>query len=262
MTDGLGREVGVPAGVRRAVSLAPSITEIVFAAGAGDRLVGVTSFCDHPAEVVDIAKVGDTLSPNVEAIVALEPDVVFVSTASQLQAFAGVLESRNIAVFVAAEGDIESVFRSIEQIGEVMGTADAAADTVKRLRRRAATVEATAGEGVRPGVFVQIDRAALYTVGRDSFIVDIVRRAGGDVVTAEVPTAYPKLSVEAAMALRPEVIILSDSADNREPHEAFRDSPAVKAGRVYRVNADIISRPGPRLVDAMEEIAGHLRDGK
>ncbi|MBA2379935.1 MAG: ABC transporter substrate-binding protein, partial [Blastocatellia bacterium] len=98
VTDGLGREVGLPAEVRRAVSLAPSITEIVFAAGAGDRLVGVTSFCDHPAEIVDIAKVGDTQSPNVEAIVALEPDVVFVSTASQLQAFTDVLEGRNIAV--------------------------------------------------------------------------------------------------------------------------------------------------------------------
>ena len=90
-------------------------------------------------------------------------------------------------------------------------------------------------------------------------MTEIVTRAGGESVTADVPTAYPRLSKETALALNPDAIILSDSEDNREPNEVFRNSNAVKNGRIYRINADIISRPGPRLVQALEEIAEHLK---
>ena len=114
----------------------------------------------------------------------------------------------------------------------------------------------------RPKVFVQISKEPLFTIGKQSFLTELVAQAGGHSVTAEVESAYPKISKETASALNPEVIILSDSEDNKEPNDVFKNSPAVKNGRVFKVNADILSRPGPRLVDALEQIARDLHPEK
>jgi iron complex transport system substrate-binding protein len=110
----------------------------------------------------------------------------------------------------------------------------------------------------RTRVVIQVSREPLFTIGKGAFLNDLIARAGGESITANVETAFPKLSKETASALNPDVIILSDSEDNQEANEAFENSPAVKNGRVYKINADIISRPGPRLVDALEQIAKFL----
>ncbi|MFN6963873.1 MAG: helical backbone metal receptor [Pyrinomonadaceae bacterium] len=257
LRDDLGREVKLPANVRRAVSLAPSVTELIFAAGGGDRLVGVTSYCDYPEAALSIGKVGDTQTPNIERIVALKPDVVFVSTASQLEAFTSTLAEQNIAVYVIDPKDIGEVTKKLRDLGEIFGTSQLADAAAAELERRAAVVAAK--DGVRPRVFVQISREPLFAVGRTSFIAPLVERAGGELVTKDIASAFPKLSKETASAMAPDVIVLSDSEDNREPNDAFKNSPAVLNGRVYRIDADIISRPGPRLVDALEQISGFLR---
>ena len=262
-TDDLGRKVQFPQKVDSVISLAPNLTEIVFAVGGGEKLVGVTSFCNYPAETKSIRKVSDTLTPNIEGIVALQPQVVFVSTASQLETFTKILNEQKITVFVTSPNSLEDIYKSIATVGEILGTSDRANDLVKEMKSRVAKVRDLAASTNRPKVFVQIDKNALYTIGRDSFITDIIARAGGISATADLATAYPKLSRESALALNPEVIILSESDDNREPNEVFRNSPAVKNGRVYKVNADLLSRPGPRIVDALEQIAGSfisLRD--
>ncbi|HXQ69288.1 MAG TPA: helical backbone metal receptor, partial [Pyrinomonadaceae bacterium] len=121
LTDDAGRNVTLPARVERVITLAPNLTEIVFAIGAGDRVVGNTSYCDYPPEARSVAKVGDTLHPSLERIIALRPQVVLVSTASQLEVFTQQLQSQNIAVFVTDPHDLEGVFKSIEQIGRMMG---------------------------------------------------------------------------------------------------------------------------------------------
>ncbi|MBC7900687.1 MAG: cobalamin-binding protein [Saprospiraceae bacterium] len=258
MTDDLGRSVKIPAKVERAISLAPNLTEIVFAVGAGDKLVGVTSFCNYPAEAQSIQKVSDTLTPNIENIIALKPQVVFVSTASQLESFMQTLDEQNIAVFVTAPDAIEGIYKSILDAGSILGTETNAEEVVTGLKKRVSVVESSTAEFERPKVFVQIDKNALYTIGKESFITDIIRRAGGVSVTADVGTAYPKLSKETALALRPDVIILSESDGNREPNEVFKNSPAVRNGKVFSVDADLLSRPGPRVVDALEKIAKYL----
>jgi len=262
VVDDLGRSVSVPVKIERAVSLAPSLTEMIFAAGAGDRLVGVTTYCNYPEEAKAIQKVGDTMTPNIESIIALKPQVVFVSTASQLEAFMATLAQQNIVVFVSDAKDLEGVYRNVEQLGDFFETKSRTAEVVENLKRRADFVRHGVGYSARAGnptrVFVQISTDPLFTIGKESFLTTIVRYAGGDSVTKEVPTAYPKLSKETALALAPEVIILSDSDDNKEPNAVFKNSPAVKNGRVYKINADIISRPGPRLVDAIEQISEKL----
>jgi iron complex transport system substrate-binding protein len=258
--DDLGREVRMPAKLERAVSLAPSITELIFAAGAGNKLVGVTTYCDFPAEAKSIQKIGDTQTPNVEAIIALKPQVVFVSTASQLEAFAKTLEDQSIAVYVVDVKGVDDVPNVVRQLGSFFGTLQQADANAIALYERMEKARAKDASTTRPRVFVQISDEPLFTIGKDSFLTGLIERAGGESVTKDLPTGYPKLSKETASALGPDVIILSDSGDNQKPNDALRDSPAVKTGRVLKINADILSRTGPRLVDALEMISKRLSE--
>lgn len=262
LTDDAGRRVSLPATVSRVISLAPNLTEIVFGVGAGDRLVGRTSYCDYPAEAKAIAEIGDTLHPSLERIIALKPQVVLISTASQLEVFTQQLQSQNIAVFVTDPRDLEGVFRSIAQIGEMLGQKDQANLLVQKLRERASAVENAVKQKPPVRVFYQVSAEPLYTAGHDAFVTDLLRRAGAASVTADVPGAWPKYSNESALAARPEAIILptggSMGTGNSTVTDALRQSPAVVAGRVYKINDDHLARPGPRAVDGLEEMAKAL----
>jgi len=276
ITDDLGRRVTIPTKITRAISLAPSVTESIFAVGAGDRLVGDTTYCNYPEEAKAIQKVGDTLNPNMETIVALRPDVVFVSGASQLETFTSTLDKNGIAVYVMNPSRLDEVIHNLEQLGIIFGSEDTSQKVVGELQDREMKITETLGTYPVPDeqlsdydkrvgqvrVFVQISKEPLFTIGKGAFLNDLLRSAGARSVTANVPSAFPKLSKETALTLRPDAIILSDSPDDQEPNEVFKDSPAVKNGRVYKINADIISRPGPRLIDALEEIAKDLHPEK
>ncbi len=258
ITDDLGKTVKIPNKIERAVSLAPNLTEIIFAVGAGNKLVGVTEYCNFPEEAQKIQKVGDTLKPNIENIIALKPQIVFVSTASQLETFTKTLEQQGITVFVTNPNNLESIYQSIEKVGEIFEVKDKSSALINGLKQRVTGVEEKAKNSTKPKVFVQLDKA-LYTIGKDSFITDLIVRAGGESVTKDLATAYPKLSKETALALNPDIIILSESPGNEEPNEAFKNSAAVKNGKVFKINADILSRPAPRIVDALEQLAGYLK---
>lgn len=257
VADDLGRKVVLPQKVSRIVSLAPNLTEIIFAIGAGEDLYGVTTFCNYPEEAKRIRRVGDTLKPNIESIIALRPDVVFVSTASQLEGFVNILKSRGISVFVTNPGSVEEVFESIGKIGLALGREKRARALVEELRSRFAAVEERTKGRRKPRVFVQLD-GSLYTIGKDSYLTELVESAGGRSVTSDVATAYPKISRERARALDPEAIVISVSPDNDEPNGVFKESRAVKNGRIIRIDADLLSRPGPRIAEALELLARGL----
>ena len=258
IADDLGRRVRLPERVTSAVSLAPNLTEITFAVGAGEQLVGVTSFCDYPEEARRIRRIGDTLAPNIENIIALKPQIVLVSTASQMENFTKTLDAQGIAYFVTNPNSLDDIYKTIYQIGEIFRREEKAYQVVDELKRRVAEIEARTADASDVKVFVQIDKNSLYTVGRDSFITDLIRRAGGESLTEDIATAYPKISKETALALNPERIILSESDNNREPNEVFANSPAVKNGKIFSVEADLLSRPGPRVVDGLERLARAL----
>ncbi len=274
VTDDLGRSVTIPVKVTRIISLAPNLTENIFAVGAGDRLVGVTTFCNYPEQAKEIAKIGDTMTPNMESIVALKPDVVFVSTASQIEAFMKTLDANGIAVYVTNPNSLDGVLKNLKQLGELFETQDTADKLVADLERRvenARCIDIRACGTVAPfgrklesptRVFVQISKEPLFTIGKQSFLTDLIGMTYAESVTKDIESAYPKLSKETAATLNPEAIILSESDDNKEPNEVFKNSPAVKNGRVYKVSADLLSRPGPRLVDALEQIARDLHPEK
>lgn len=256
VTDEAGKRVRLPVRPQRIVTLAPNLTEIVYAIGAGERLVGNTTFCDYPAEAKQVVKVGDTLQPNIERIIALKPEVIFVSTASQLETFTKQLDERGIAVFVTDPHDLEGVFRSIKTLGELLGQQAQAEKLVSDLRARAASVEEAVKALPSVTVFYQVSPSPLWTAGRRSWITDLIRRAGGKSVTGEVEGEWMRYSDEAALASRPEAIIMATSSDNRlDVAPALQKSPAALNKRVYGINGDYLSRPGPRLVEGLEQIA-------
>jgi len=263
VVDEGGRHLVVPQKIDRVISLAPSLTEIVFAIGANDKLVGVTSYCDYPAAAKRIAKVGDTIQPNVEAILALRPQLILVSTASQLEAFVQKMREQNIAVYVTDPRDLEGIFRTITNLGELLSARENADQVVGRLRARTAAVEAKVKDKPPVRVFFQLSREPLYTSGKDAYVTDMIRRAGGISVTADVPGAFPLYSAEAALASRPDAVVMTtgDSMSgplNARVSESLLRSPAVLNGRVYEINGDLISRPGPRAVDGLEQMAQAL----
>ena len=262
ITDDAGRRVSLPERVERVITLAPNLTEIVFAVGGGDRLVGNTTYCDYPAEAKAIAKIGDSLQPSLERIIALQPQVVLITTASQLEVFTQQLHNQNIAIFVTDPHDLEDIFRSIEQIGQILGQTEQASELVKRLRERTTAIEQTVQATKPVRVFYQVSGSPLYTIGKEAYLTDLIRRAGGVSVTADVPGAWPRYSDESALAARPEAIILptggSMGAANSSVTDALRNSPAVLAGRVHKINDDHLARPGPRLIDGLEEMARAL----
>lgn len=262
VTDEAGRRVHLAVQIDRIVSLAPNLTEIVYAVGAGDRLVGRTKYCDYPAAVKSVAEIGDTMTPSIERIIALKPQLVLVSTASQLEAFTKQLDQQDIAVYVTDPHSLEEVFRSIGTLGDLLGAKEQSGKLVADLRRRADATTASVNTLKPVKVFYQLSDEPLYTIGRDSYLTDLVRRAGGVSVTAEVPTSFPRFSGEAALAARPEAIILptggSMGTANSNVAAALKNSPAVLGNRIYRLNEDHLSRPGPRLVDGLEEMARAL----
>ena len=263
VVDDTGRRIDVAIRPVRIVSLAPSLTEIVFAVGAGSRVVGDTTYCDYPEEARRVAKVGDTLHPNIETIISLRPDLVLISTSSQLEAFSQELDARHIPVFISDPKSFDSVIASISAIGTLLDEPARAKEVSDSLALRAKAVSDRVKDLKPVNVFYQVSSEPLYTAGHDSFVTDLIRRAGGVSVTEGVPGAWPRYSSETALASNPEAIVIpsGDSMGGGQelhPADVFRNSPAVRNGRVYKINGDLLSRPGPRLVDGLEEIAKAL----
>lgn len=256
ITDELGRTIRVIQSPERIISLAPSVTETLFALGLGNKVVGVTTFCNYPSAATAKEKVGDTLRPNIERIVALKPDVVIASTSSQLETFVKNLEAAGVPVYVSNPRNLKETLDSIQKIGEVAGAADQGKELADVLRARVALVQSRIATQSKPKVFVMLGAEPLITVGSSSFINDLVAQAGGLSISADEPGDYPQYSLETVIARQPEVIFLQ-AGDEKLP-DRLRQTPAARAGRVFHLDDDLLLRPGPRIVDGLEQIAAKI----
>lgn len=257
-TDELGRNIKVRENPQRIVSLAPSITETLFALGLGDRIVGVTSYCDYPPEAAQKEKVGDTLKPSIEKIVALKPDLVIASTSSQLEQFVRDLDKVGIPVYVSNPRDVAGVLASIETIGEITGAHDRARDLIASLRARISAIESGLAEvKERPKVLFILGVEPLITVGGKSFIDELISRAGGESISSDVEAEYPQYSLESAVARRPEIIFLQ-TGESKLP-ERLSQTPAARDNRVFQLDDNLLMRPGPRIVDGLEQMAARIQ---
>jgi iron complex transport system substrate-binding protein len=231
------------------------VTELLFAIGAGDRVVGVTSYCDYPMDALAVEKVGDTQKPNIERIIALKPDLVIVSTVSQLEQFVRKLEEYAVPVYVSDPRDINGVIGSIERLSDLLSVTETGRNLADALRRRINVVEAQVSGVRRPRIFFMIASSPLMSIGGGTFIDDLITRAGGISITADEKSEYPQYSLESAIARQPEVIFFQTG----EPLESFPDrlkqTPAYASGRVHQIDDDLILRPGPRIVDGLEKMA-------
>jgi iron complex transport system substrate-binding protein len=256
--DQLGREIRVPDDPKRIIALAPSITEIIFALGQQDRLKGTTQFSNYPAEAAKLPKVGSYVRLDLERIVALNPDLCIAIKDGNPKGIIDRLQSLNIPVFAVNPRNLESLMQTIQKIGSILDASQKANTLVKDMRSRIQQVDALVSRiDRRPRVFIQIGISPIISAGRNTFIHELVVRAGGINVAAG-NRAYPHFSREQVFALAPDVLIITSMARSGAFEKAKADwnrlshMPAVREKRIYTVNSDVFDRPSPRLLDALE----------
>ena len=264
--DMLGRRVVVPDRPLRIVSLAPSMTEIVYALGMEDRLVGVTQYCDFPPQAKAKPRVGGIYTPSFEVILTLKPDLVLATSEGNREEHIQVLERLRLPVYVVRPLDFQTVLESIERVGRVLGREAAAGQLVASMRTQADALARGLETRRRPRVLYVLWGSPLIVPGRDTLITDLIRRAGGDSITADEAAPYPRFSVEEVVLRRPDWIILARhgdaSVDDRlREWQHLTLLPAVRQGHVQAVDGDLVHRPGPRVVDGLRAIARILHPG-
>lgn len=260
VTDMLGRRVRVPDRPARIVSLAPSITETVYALGDGDRLAGVTDYCDYPPEATRKPRVGGIATPNFEAILALRPDLVIATSESNYAEHVERLVSLGLPVYVVRPVDWDTVLESIERVGEVLGRQELARTQVAAMRRDAEAIERAVAGVPRPRVLYVVWPNPLIAPGRDTLINQLILRAGGESITGAEPLLYPRLSLETVVERRPDRIIVGRHGQETVGEllrgwERLGSVSAVREGRVYGVDGNLVHRPGPRMVEALRALA-------
>lgn len=268
LTDDLGREVTVETKPQRIVSLAPSHTEILFAVGAGEQVVGVTTYCNYPQEAQTREQIGgfsaETIS--VEKIIALEPDLV-LSTGKLHETVMEVLEQTGVTVYAGDPETFDQVYASIEAIGQMTGHNEEATHLVAQVKERVAAVESVVAEipdGERPTVFWETWDDPLMTAGPTTFAGQMIEKGGGVNLFADVTERYSEISIEEVIKRNPDAIMGPDThgealtADQVATRPGWETIKAVQDGRIYVFDGDITSRAGPRIVDGLEMIAHAL----
>lgn len=264
LTDDAGRQVTLDAEPQAIVSLAPSNTEIVCAIDACDRLVGVTDFDDHPAEVVDIDKVVTMAQVDVEAVVAAEPDLV-LAAGNELTPTAVIdqLTDLGLPVLVLYPESLDEVMADIELVAAAIGQEGVAQTLVRDMDARAEAVEMAVADLERPRTFYEVSvfEGTIYTAGEGSFLASLIETAGGDPVTGDALST--SIALEDLVAADPELILLGDATydatitpETVAGRDGWDTMTAVADERVEVVSEDVvITRPGPRIVDGLEALA-------
>lgn len=259
--DALGRSVVLKGKPSRIISLAPSITEILYALGLGRRVVGVTSFSSYPPEAAQKPRVGSYIDLNVEQIISLSPDLVIGTVDGNQPGVVKVLDDAGIRVFILNPRDVRQVIHTVAEIGELCGEKEEGDILVGQLNRRLDRVRQKVASGERPLVFLQINVKPIMTVNKNTFHHDLITLAGGRNMAADEPITYPRISLEEVVRRRPDVILISSmergGGFQRARQEWFKwpSIPAVKNGRVHLIDSDLIDRPSPRVIDGLEIMA-------
>ena len=263
VSDDLGRRVTLERPAARIVSLAPSVTECLFAIGAGPRVCGVTDFCNYPPAAAGKKHVGGMINPSLEAIVALQPDLIVLSMEGNMRADFERLTTLGAPVFVTNPRTLEGIYRSLEQLGTLTGTTDSARALVASLRARERSARSDAQGKPPQRLLAVVSLAPLMCAGGKTFIDELLAAAGGNNLARRASGTYPAYSREQVIADDPDVIIVM--SDALPPGKSLVDVfpewaalSAVRKRRVYRMDGDILSRPGPRAIDALETLVHYL----
>jgi iron complex transport system substrate-binding protein len=259
--DALGREIPVPAPPKRLIALAPNLTEILYALGLGDRVVGVTNHCNYPPEASLKPKVGSYIHLNVEQIINLSPDLVIGTVDGNERYVLDLLEQARIKVFFVNPRDVRQAIETIFTVGLVCGVPERARQIAGRLTERVDRVVEVTGAKKKPLVFLQIHIQPIMSVNRNTVHHNLLHLAGGENMTADEFVNYPRISLEEVLRRKPEVILISSMEREGRFEKARQDwlqwtsIPAVQKGRVHLIDSDLIDRASPRVVDGLEIMA-------
>jgi iron complex transport system substrate-binding protein len=261
VTDDAGRQVTIERSPTRIVSIAPSNTEILFALGLEERIVGVDSYSDYPPEATQMPQVGTYLEPDLERVVAAEPDLI-LATEAHVGTVLPELDALGLPTIVIEPTDLDEVFSGMLLAGTITGVSPRAQQVVCELQARVDAVADAVAGAPRLRVFFELS-PDLYTAGPGSFVDDLISRAGGVNVAAGAAELWPQLSAEAVVSADPEVILLADheagiTAEQVAARPGWQQVSAVQQGRIVSLDADLVARPGPRVVDGLEAIAAAL----
>jgi iron complex transport system substrate-binding protein len=258
----MGRVVSLDKVPQRIVSHVPAITETLFALDLGDKVVGVSDFCDYPEEAKSKPSVGNYWNPSIENIVALNPDLVLTDGHSEN---IKQLDSLGIKYLVIDPKDINSIFNDIELLGKVAGIESRARKLINDMKEHVAHVEGLVKGAPKVRAFYIIDATELnnpWTAGPGSMVDSLITMAGGENTAEKATGPWIQLSIEQIVSADPEVIILPakhgtafTSPDVLKGHPAWREITAVKQNRIYLIDGDLIERYGPRIVQGLEEMA-------
>lgn len=258
--DDAGRRMYFAKPPMRIVSLAPSITEMLFSMEAGEQLVGVTDFCDYPSEALKKPKVGYS-NPNLESLVALQPDLVIAPNDFLKPDVIVKLEQLKIPVFILADKNVEGIFVHIQTLGRIVGHSSKADTVAMQLRQQVAVIQRRIQGKAPVRMLYVLNSQPLITVGPGSFIDQVIRMAGGANVAAKSATPYPRLSMEAVLQEDPEVLVFpvgkaeGVSESEQQTWRQWSTMTAVKQGRLHQISADWLNRPGPRIARGLEALA-------
>ena len=265
ITDGLGREVGVEVGAKRVISLAPRVTEIVYALGLGSRVVAVDNNTNYPVEAMDKPKVSGYKWLDIETILGLGPDLVIGAHINKDDVTQ--LEERGLVVVILAPTSIQGVFDDTRLVGEIMGIEKTAEGLATALEDRVkAVTDKTLAPGVaKPRTYLELDSfMGYYTYGPSTFGHELITLAGGENIAAKEVGEYPLLGDEFIIASDPEVIIYQTgpwtmtTPEGIKARTGWANITALQEENMVPVDGDLISRPGPRIVDGLEEIAAAI----
>ena len=259
--DESGSTIEIPDRAQRILPLTPSLAEILFSLGLDERIVGVTDFATYPPAARKKPRVGTFINPSLEKILALEPDLVIVGSERQDEKTNAALKNFSIPVYRIRPVDLNTIYRSISNLGEITGTLPKAQQVIIGMKKKVAAVERRVAGLPKKRVFYQVGIDPIVSVNSRTFAADLIRRAGGVLVTADNPVRYPLYAIERVIIDAPEVIIISSMSPNtnyqrfRKSWQPWRSIPAVRQGRIHVIDSDMVDRPSPRIVDGLARLA-------
>ncbi len=262
ITDDLGRAITIEKTPERIVSLSPSSTEILFALGLGEKIVGVTKLCDYPLEAKEKEKIGGIVKPDIKKILSLSPDLILVTTNHHQRRIIPKLEEKGLKVFILAPKTLDGIFKDVILVGRITEKERKATEIVSQMKRKLkAITEKTRyiPENQKPRVFWIAWPEPLWTIGEGTFTHDLILKAGGKNISWDIEGCKP-ICLDVVIKRNPQIIIASTA--HGEPAKwaknNLKNTDACKNGRVYTIKTELVDRPGPRIVKGLEVLAKYI----
>lgn len=266
VVDDAGKTVTLAQPAQRVVSLAPHVTELIFAAGGGDRIVGTVGYSDYPAEALKIPRVGSHQQIDIERIIAMKPDLLVVWLHGNSERQLEHVRKLGIPFYFSEPKKLADIPSSIERMGVLLGTSQQANKVAAEQRARLAQLEKTYRNRPVVRMFYQVWGRPIYTLNGSAILSDVMHLCGGENIFAKLSTPAPVVSTEAVLLENPEVMMMGDRQAEKsgglEIWLPYKNLLAVKNGNLFSVDADLVNRAGPRLIDGTALVCEKLEEAR